>query len=787
MCDASGMEGQVAVAASDADEHDSLAGTGRWNSWGPDTPPTAYAVVVRGATSLALLWQGLWIAAEPSLWPIQQSSVALAVALALPLLAWVAMLAAHVRSSSQVRQWTRVADVGALFVATMALLWSTAASPVHDWGPASNLAVLAAGLPGLLFVLRAAITWVTAVVLAEMLVIASLELGGSSSGLGVETLLYPANALAYGVVTMSARFVLIRDARRADDAAAAAVRAEAERLTAEGVASAVRRQERLLHETVLNTLTAVDRGGLTSTPDMKARLVARCRESARVLRELREQSDLRLDRSSTGQELERDLAGQLEDLFSSGVSLHVDCDRLDAVPAMVYTALRTAVREALSNVIRHAGAQTAWLTVRCTSAGGALRVDVEVRDDGVGFASGEVMPRFGLGAAIGGTLLEVGGTARVDSAPATGTTVRLAWVSATHPGEETPFRPSAAGFAIPVLAVFGFYTAVTIVLTWSDYASAWTALLAFGIFVALAVLISWCSLHGPLQWWAVIVVSCAAPMIYVVQQRAVGEVGGALWVGWASGTIAALFLVVAATGPSWGWLAVVVAWLFIQGDVVGELVSPGTAIILAGALFGRSTRRNAVAAERSRADQLAEQTALAVARESVHRLQRRYGALRESRAVDLLERIAEGTADPDSADVQARAALEERFIRTVIRVDPSIDAVHALATSLAVRARRRGVFLDVDLSGLGAARSTGLADSRSSLARAVECSLPGEVARLTARTEGESVVIRLVAPIASGNRDEMLRLSVPGALVNPRDLSDPGMLWEVRQPMEPSP
>jgi hypothetical protein len=73
------------------------------------------------------------------------------------------------------------------------------------------------------------------------------------------------------------------------------------------------------------------------------------------------------------------------------------------------------------------------------------------------------------------------------------------------------------------------------------------------------------------------------------------------------------------------------------------------------------------------------------------------------------------------------------------------------------------------------------------LARAVECSLPGEVARLTARTEGESVVIRLVAPIASGNRDEMLRLSVPGALVNPRDLSDPGMLWEVRQPMEPSP
>ena len=106
---------------------------------------------------------------------------------------------------------------------------------------------------------------------------------------------------------------------------------------------------------MLNTLTAIDRGGLTSTGEMRARLVARCGESARVLRELREHSDLRLDRSASGQELERDLAGPLADLFSSGASLHVDCDRLDGVPAPVYVALRTAAREALSNVIRHAG------------------------------------------------------------------------------------------------------------------------------------------------------------------------------------------------------------------------------------------------------------------------------------------------------------------------------------------------------------------------------------------------------------------------------------------------
>lgn len=781
MCDASGMAGDLAVAESEDHRADHARSAFPRTRWRPDTPVSAYAVVVRGATSLALLWQGLWVAAEPRLWPTQQSSVVLSAAVALPILSWVAMLAAHVGATSRVQAWTRGADVAALFTATVALLWSTAASPDHDWGPASNLAVLAAGLPGLLFGLRAAMAWVAAVSMAEMLVIASLELTAVDA-VGMQTLLYPANALAYGVVTMSARFVLIKDARRADEAAAGVVSAEAERLTAEGVASAVRREERLLHETVLNTLTAIDRGGLTSTGEMRARLVARCGESARVLRELREHSDLRLDRSASGQELERDLAGPLADLFSSGASLHVDCDRLDGVPAPVYVALRTAAREALSNVIRHARAQSVWLTVRCVSEGGALDVLVEVRDDGVGFESGEVTPRFGLGAAIGGTLGEVGGTARVESAPATGTTVRLEWRSTTPSAGEAPFRPSAAAFAIPVLAIFGGYTVITIAITWSAYADPRAGLLAFGIFVALAVLISSSSLRGPLPWWVVIVVCCTAPLIYLIQQRAVGQMAGGLWVDWASGTIAALFLVVAATGPAWGWLAVVGTWLLIQGDVVDELVSPGTAIILAGALFGRSTRRNAVAWERSRADQLAQQTALAVARESVHRLQRRYGVLRESGAVDLLELIADGTADPDAPDVQARAALEERFIRTIIRVDPSVDAVHALATSLAVQARRRGVFLDVDLSGLGASRSADLTESRASLTRAVECSMPGQVARLTARTEGESLVIRLVAPIAKGNRDEMLHLAVPGIAVDPLDTAEPGMLWEVRQP-----
>ena len=257
------------------------------------------------------------------------------------------------------------------------------------------------------------------------------------------------------------------------------------------------------------------------------------------------------------------------------------------------------------------------------------------------------------------------------------------------------------------------------------------------------------------------------------------------WVDWASGTIAALFLVVA-------------------GDRTAVGVARGGVHVVAHP--GRRRRRAGQPGHRDHPRRRAVRPQHPPQRGGVGAVPRgpagpadgpRGGARERPPPAAPLRRPSRvaghrpaGTAsptgrlDPDAPDVQAKAALEERFIRTVIRVDPSIDAVHALATSLAVRARRRGVFLDVDLSGLACRRSADLTESRSSLMRAVECSLPGEVARLTARTEGESLVIRLVAPIARGSRDEMLQPGSAGGHGGPLDPDDPGMLWEVRQPLD---
>ena len=741
---------------------------------------SAFSVVDRGVVSLALAWQVLWILADPRLWPTHQASGLAAATITVSLGTWLGLLALHVFGLTERHWWARWADVAALYAAAVAVLLAASEQASPDWSAASSMAILPAALAGLLFRASAAAMWVVAVVAAEGLFIFEGSISGTGEGFAATDVLIPAYALSVGVLSISARLVVTRDALRADAAAADVARAEQDRLTAEGVEAVVRREERLLHETVLNTLTAVLRGGVTATPALRARLRDRCEESAQVLRDLRKRSEIGLGEPAEGQRLDRDLGGALVDLYTAGVTVRIDCAPMQDVPPDAYAAVRTATREALSNVVRHARARNVWITGRVGRGPGGASLTVTVRDDGGGFETTDEPGRFGLGRAVVEGLEDVGGTARITSRPGTGTTIRLDWSTSVPQIAQAPYRPSAAGFAVPVVVSWGLFTALVVVLTRAEVTDPLRNATAFALLVVLSVIVVAVSLRGPLPWWVLIVVVAVSPVIYQLQVQSVPQSSVEPWADWSSGAIVALFVVAAATGPGWGWLLLLVTWVLIQGDVLGELLAPGTAVLLAAALFGRSTRTNSAEADRLRAREAIEQAALGVAREGVHRMHRRYGALRESRAVELLEGIAAGTVDADSSQTRAAAALEERFIRTVIRVDPAVDVVHALATSLAVRARRRGLFLDVDLTESGLARPPVVLASKESLSRAVECSVPGGVARLSARPEGESFVIRLLTPITRGKRDEMVHLPVPGAVLDP---DDPDMLWEIREPM----
>ena len=120
-----------------------------------------------------------------------------------------------------------------------------------------------------------------------------------------------------------------------------------------------------------------------------------------------------------------DLAASLGTVVAR-VPLTVDTRWRDVplVPASVALAIVRAVREALTNVARHAGVGTAVLAVHGTGGG----VAVEIGDAGAGFRPGDVPPhRRGLRGSVVERRAAVGGRAEISSRPGHGTTVRLVW------------------------------------------------------------------------------------------------------------------------------------------------------------------------------------------------------------------------------------------------------------------------------------------------------------------------------------------------------------------------
>ena len=198
-----------------------------------------------------------------------------------------------------------------------------------------------------------------------------------------------------------------------------------------------REHERLLHDTVLNTLTALAR----AAADDPAVVVSRCRQDVALMEEaLGDQGDPADARRASG-----DLAGEVRavvtDMRGRGLTVHVDIDGegVSLVPARVTTAIANATREALSNVAEHAGTGEAWVQVRVTATAGdadvPCRLEVSVRDRGAGFDLDRVDPaRLGLRRSIAERTAECGGQAAVWSAPGQGAVVRLSWPAAARGG-----------------------------------------------------------------------------------------------------------------------------------------------------------------------------------------------------------------------------------------------------------------------------------------------------------------------------------------------------------------
>lgn len=190
---------------------------------------------------------------------------------------------------------------------------------------------------------------------------------------------------------------------------------------------AQRRQgARLLHDTVLATLTLLAHSGVGVAPDAMRQQAA---DDARLLRQLR------LGATPTPQSSgvynlegveETVLGTTLESVkqrfgrMGLEVSWHGTGQVL--LPSDVLDAFLLALAECLENVRRHSGVTEAHVTITDDET----TVRAMITDSGVGFTLDDVdSARLGFKESVVGRLKEVGGKARLFSSPGSGTTVVL--------------------------------------------------------------------------------------------------------------------------------------------------------------------------------------------------------------------------------------------------------------------------------------------------------------------------------------------------------------------------
>jgi signal transduction histidine kinase len=192
-----------------------------------------------------------------------------------------------------------------------------------------------------------------------------------------------------------------------------------------------REHERLLHDTILNTLTALARAG----SDDMAEVMNRCRQDVALIEgALGDPDDLAVVAGTRPGDLLSEVRAVVADMRARGLNIHVEIDDEggSAFPARVIMAISNAAREALSNVAAHAGTREAWVTVRLTALEGdaevPCRLQVIVRDAGLGFDLARAdRTRLGLRRSIAERTADCGGQASIWSEPGRGTVVSLSW------------------------------------------------------------------------------------------------------------------------------------------------------------------------------------------------------------------------------------------------------------------------------------------------------------------------------------------------------------------------
>ena len=184
------------------------------------------------------------------------------------------------------------------------------------------------------------------------------------------------------------------------------------------------RHARMLHDRVLQTLEVLGQGDSVADPALRGHVRA---EAARLRLFVRGDSDGTVT-DGTMTDLPGALAAVAQEMTRSGLAVQLNTAQLAnalrwrAKPSAETTqALASAAREALVNVLKHAGTRSAVLHAELA----AETLTVSVLDHGCGFDDRVQEAGFGLTSSIRGRIAAIGGEVSVESQPDMGTYVEL--------------------------------------------------------------------------------------------------------------------------------------------------------------------------------------------------------------------------------------------------------------------------------------------------------------------------------------------------------------------------
>lgn len=705
----------------------------------------------RGLAIFAAVWQGLWLVGDATLRRIVSVNPAdpAIVALLVSMLAWLMLwpsLFGPLQNPQRLYVF-QVISMAFVVIGGLMLLVELSAVGEDGWFVGASVVNLGAGLAGLYLNRRIGITVVLAIVMVEVLVEVFVHASGGDEWPLEVDLVYPFYALALGLASVAARHALMVSAVRQDSVERQLLRQQRARATNESTSATVISAETRLHETVLNTLTAIVRGGLPDDPATARRLAERARESADVLRSIAAGTDVATRWEG---DLRVDLVGTIVDLEASGIAVQfegvLDRDALERlVDSVTFVAVGTAVREALINSLRHSRASKVQVIgdIRRTVDGIWWRV--RVSDDGRGFRGSE--PGFGIRSVIQDGIRGCGGRVLIKSARGTVVTMEIP-VAALPNVVDTDSGGALRAIAVPVVAAFTAFTLYTIGVTWQYVGSALVNALTAAVFLGLVAVVVFAvrpDRYELMPWWAATAILIGVPVmtnlerLVAAQPNPTGD--------WSSEAGSALLFVVVATGPLWVAPAAAVSWFIAQELALVELTQPGMFVIVVAALLGWQLRRGRSRAQVMGAEVSEERLALAASQEQLAQAGSRYRDVDTSGLIALLDDLAAGRLDPADDAVRSTCQREERMIRSVLQLHPERVHVHRDLVALASTARDRDVDLSISLVEdiPGTAQLTTLEAARELIQRARS----GSHARASITRTDHGCVFRLVVHIES--------------------------------------